>query len=68
MKLKELLDEIFKDGPLNENEINENINARLLGDYTLYGEKMLSQYKEKLLQCEELSEVTEMEFMSRQLS
>jgi hypothetical protein len=64
MKLKELLDEIFKDGPLKENEINENINARLLGDYTLYGEEMLSRYNEKLLQCEELSEVTEMEFMS----
>lgn len=59
MKLKELVDDIFKDGPLKPYDNGFNIP-----NYTLYGEKELSQYKDKLLQCEEFSELNELEFMS----
>lgn len=52
MKLKELVDDIFKDGPVKPY------------DYTLYGEKDLLEYKEKLLLCDEFSEVEELHFMS----
>lgn len=60
MKLKELVDDIFKDGPLKPYDtMGFNIP-----NYTLYGEKDLSEYKEKLLQCDELSEVDELEIIS----
>ena len=46
MKLKELVDDIFKDSPVK------------------YGEKELLEYKEKLLECDEFSEVEELHYMS----
>lgn len=59
MKLKELVDNIFKDGPKPYDSMGFNVP-----NYTLYGEKELSEYKDKLLQCEEFSEVNELEFMT----
>ncbi len=67
MKLKELLEDVFKDGekkPYNIPSSVGNINLIGLKNYTLYGEDELSDIKEKLLECEEFSEVTELEFMS----
>jgi hypothetical protein len=60
MKLKELVDDIFKDGPVKPYE-TMGFNTP---NYTLYGEKDLLKYKEKLLLCDEFSEVEELHFMS----
>jgi hypothetical protein len=60
MKLKELVDDIFKDGPIKPYDTM----AFGVGNYTLYGEKELLEYKEKILQCDEFSEVDELNFMS----
>lgn len=61
MKLKELVEKIFEDetSVSSDNMIGVNIQNQ-----TLYGEKVLSQYKDKLLACEEFKEVTDIEFMS----
>lgn len=53
MKLKELLDEIFKDGPIEQEKFG-------IIDYTLYGKKHLELIKDKLLQLEEFSELDEL--------
>lgn len=56
MKLKELLEEIFRLEHPKENKIG-------ILDDILYGEEQLEKYKEKLLQCEEFSECTELNFL-----
>ena len=61
MKLKELLEDVFKDGEINPYDTLSSIGIK---NYTLYGEKELSVIKEKLLDCEEFSEVTELELVS----
>lgn len=61
MKLKELLEDVFKDGEIKPYDALLSIGIK---NYTLYGEKELSVIKEKLLECEEFSEVTELEFVS----
>lgn len=61
MKLKELLEDVFKDGEINSYDTLSSIGIK---NYTLYGEKELSVIKEKLLDCEEFSEVTELELVS----
>jgi hypothetical protein len=53
MKIKELLDVVFKDGPVE----HENFN---ITDYYLYGKKHLENIKEEILKCEEFSECTEL--------
>ena len=53
MKIKELLDVVFKDGPVK----HENFN---ITDYCLYGKKHLEHIKEEILKCEEFSECTEL--------
>jgi hypothetical protein len=53
MKIKELLDVVFKDGPVK----HENFN---ITDYCLYGKKHLGHIKEEILNCEEFSECTEL--------
>lgn len=50
MKLKELMDNVFKDGPVKPYD-------SMAFNNTLYGKKDLSEYKDKLLRCEEFSEV-----------
>jgi hypothetical protein len=57
MKLKELLTEIFGETPNNDNQFG-------FDGLTLYGRDNLSQYKERILQCEEFSECTELNFMN----
>ena len=61
MKLKVLLEDVFKDGEINSYDTLSSIGIK---NYTLYGEKELSVIKEKLLDCEEFSEVTELELVS----
>jgi hypothetical protein len=56
MKLKELLEEIFEKNPPKKDKFG-------LSENTLYGESQLKEYKEKLLQCEEFSECTELYFL-----
>jgi len=56
MRLKELLEEIFREESPKENKFG-------ILDDTLYGEEQLEKYKEKLLQCEEFSECTELNFL-----
>jgi len=57
MKLKELLTEIFGEKP--------NLDGTFGFDgLTLYGRDNLSQYKERILQCDEFSECTELNFMN----
>ena len=57
MKLKELLTEIFGETP--------NIDYQYGFDgLTLYGRDNLEPYKERILQCEEFSECTELNFMN----
>ena len=60
MKLKELMDNVFNDGPVKPYDTM----SFGMGNYTLYGEKELLEYKEKLLECDEFSEVNELNFMS----
>jgi len=60
MKLKELMSDIFKNGPIK----SYDTMGFGVENYTLYGEKDLAQFKEKLLECEEFSEVEELHFMS----
>lgn len=57
MKLKELLTEIFGGTPQRDDTFGFD---RL----TLYGRDNLSQYKERILQCDEFSECTELNFMN----
>lgn len=57
MKLKELLTEIFGETPNNDHQFG-------FDGLTLYGRDNLSQYKERILQCEEFSECTELNFMN----
>lgn len=57
MKLKELLTEIFGGTPNNDHQFG-------FDGLTLYGRDDLSQYKERILQCEEFSECTELNFMN----
>lgn len=60
MKLKELLTEIFGAAPTIDNQLTPPFGFDGL---TLYG-KELETYKEKILQCEEFSECTELNFMT----
>ena len=53
MKLKELLDEVFKNGPVEQEPFK-------LTDYTLYGKKYLESLKDEILKCEEFSECEEL--------
>jgi len=57
MKLKELLTEIFGETPNNDYQFG-------FDGLTLYGRDNLEQYKERILQCEEFSECTELNFMN----
>lgn len=57
MKLQELLNEILLDKP----QVDDFFG---LDGLTLYGGNNLSQYKERILQCEEFSECTELNFMN----
>jgi hypothetical protein len=57
MKLKELLTEIFGEKPNNDHQFG-------FDGLTLYGRDNLSQYKERILQCDEFSECTELNFMN----
>lgn len=56
MKLKELLDEIFKDGPIQTNQFG-------LIEYTLYGSKVLEPLKDKLLECDEFKNLHSLRFV-----
>jgi hypothetical protein len=56
MKLKELLDEIFKDGPIQTNQFG-------LTDYTLYGSQTLEPLKDKLLECDEFKNLHSLRFV-----
>ena len=47
MKLKELLEDVFKDGEIKPYDALLSIGIK---NYTLYGEKELSVIKEKLLE------------------
>ena len=58
MKLKELLEKVFKDGPFPV-----GVEPKKFYDYTLYGEEVLSLYKEEILNCEEFSECESLEFL-----
>jgi hypothetical protein len=53
MKIKELLDVVFKVGPVKHEKFN-------ITDYCLYGKKHLENIKEEILKCEEFSECTEL--------
>jgi hypothetical protein len=53
MKIKELLDVVFKDGPVKHEKFN-------ITDYCLYGKHYLENIKEEILKCEEFSECTEL--------
>jgi len=55
MKLKELLEEILLNNPMTDDDFG-------FDGSTLYG-KQLKPYKEKILQCEEFSECSELHFM-----
>ncbi len=57
MKLKELLDEIFKDGPKPIND------GSFITDYCLYGSKNLEPYKQKLLECDEFKGLSDIVFV-----
>ena len=57
MKLKELLTEIFRETPNDNNQFG-------FDGLTLYGRDNLEPYKERILQCEEFSECTELNFMN----
>lgn len=57
MKLKELLDEIFKDGPKPIND------GSLIFDYCLYGSKNLKPHKQKLLECDEFKGLSDIVFV-----
>ena len=57
MKLKELLTEIFGETPNNDHQFG-------FDGLTLYGKDNLDPYKERILQCEEFSECTELNFMN----
>lgn len=57
MKLKELLTEIFGETPNNDYQFG-------FDGLTLYGRDNLEQYKERILQCDEFSECTELNFMN----
>jgi hypothetical protein len=57
MKLKELLTEIFGETPNNDHQFG-------FDGLTLYGRDNLEPYKERILQCEEFSECTELNFMN----
>ena len=57
MKLKELLTEIFGENPKNDYQFG-------FDGLTLYGRDNLEQYKDRILQCDEFSECTELNFMS----
>jgi hypothetical protein len=56
MKLKELLDQIFKDSPSQTNQFG-------LSDYTLYGSQALEPLKDKLLECDELKNLHSLRFV-----
>jgi hypothetical protein len=56
MKLKELLDQIFKDSPIQTNQFG-------LTDYTLYGSQALEPLKDKLLECDELKNLHSLRFV-----
>lgn len=58
MKLKELLDDVFKDGPINQGKFN-------ITDYCLYGKKNLENLKEEILKCEEFSECEELTILDQ---
>lgn len=57
MKLKELLTEIFGETPKNDYQFG-------FDGLTLYGRDNLEQYKDRILQCDEFSECTELNFMN----
>ena len=57
MKLKELLTEIFGETPQRDDTFG-------FDGLTLYGRDNLEPYKERILQCEEFSECTELNFMN----
>jgi hypothetical protein len=57
MKLKELLTEIFGETPNNDHQFG-------FDGLTLYGRDNLEQHKERILQCDEFSECTELNFMN----
>jgi hypothetical protein len=57
MKLKELLTEIFGETPNNDHQFG-------FDGLTLYGRDNLEQHKERILQCDEFSECTELNFMT----
>jgi hypothetical protein len=56
MKLKELLDEIFKDGPITSDKFG-------ISDYTLYGSQVLEPLKDKLLECDEFKNLHSLRFV-----
>jgi hypothetical protein len=56
MKLKELLDQIFKDNPIPTNKFG-------ISDYTLYGSQTLEPLKDKLLECDELKNLYSLRFV-----
>jgi hypothetical protein len=56
MKLKELLDEIFKDGPIPTNQFG-------MSDYALYGSEKLEPLKDKLLECDEFKNLYSLRFV-----
>ena len=61
MKLKELLTEIFGETSTID---NQSFPPFGFDGLTLYGRDKLSPYKDRILQCEEFSECTELNFMS----
>jgi hypothetical protein len=63
MNLKELLEKIFKDGPFPI-----GYESKKFYDYTLYGEEVLSRYKEEILNCEEFSKCESLEFLKFPIS
>lgn len=56
MKLIELLEEIFENNPPQKDKFG-------LSENTLYGGIKLEEYKDRILQCEEFSECTELFFL-----
>ena len=60
MKLKELLEEIFEKNPPKKDKFGFDVN-------TLYGGNQLEEYKDRILQCEEFSECTELYFLDTPL-
>ena len=63
MKLKELLTEIFEENSNQDNQFGFGFNALTLYSRDGIGGG-LSQYKERILQCEEFPECTELNFMN----